>query len=136
MLSVSPAVACPLITEPLATLGIASAIFRNIATPVSVVVKSPEPSTAGYTKSPTAPGSPGTKSITPFAGLNKKLFGPGPGCVTVPTSLLILSAFATSNIPVFSFIQITSPSSNPCAVFDNKKLSAGFKYLNLEFTLA
>ena len=51
MLSVSPAVACPLITEPLATLGIASAIFRNIATPVSVVVKSPEPST-GYTKSP------------------------------------------------------------------------------------
>ena len=47
MLSVSPAVACPLITEPLATLGIASTNFKNIATPVSVVVKSPQPSTAG-----------------------------------------------------------------------------------------
>ena len=45
--NVSPAVAVPLITVPLATLGIASTSFKKIATPVSVVVKSPEPSVLG-----------------------------------------------------------------------------------------
>ena len=64
---VSPAVACPLITVPLVTLGISLTNFKKIATPVSFVVKSPEPSTFGYIKSPAVPGKPGTKSITPFA---------------------------------------------------------------------
>ena len=82
---------------------------------MSVVVNSPVPSIAGYIKSPGLPGNPGTKSITPFAGRNKKLFGPGPGCVTVPTNLSIFSPEATSNSPVVLFIQTTSPSSKPCA---------------------
>ena len=45
--NLSAALAVPFVTVPLDTLGIAFVIFKNIATPVSVSVKSPELSVFG-----------------------------------------------------------------------------------------